>query len=472
MIQYGSQHGAAGRRRRGTAGPAGALSRRALFGVAAGGGSAILAAACGPASGGATDATTASAGKPALRSGTKLVWAVGGSAGSQRETMRRQMVDLFHERHRGIEVELLFGHTGPTKLFTLFAGGNPPDLFRVSTQPYPAFVAQGLVEPYDALMKRDHFDTADFFPASLEQWRFQGKQWALPFLGIRVGYVDVGAYDEAGTERPPTSWKDPKYTWDLFLDRARRVTRPAGGGQLSRFGFRASSSQRDWQPWVWGNGGDLFSPDGKRFTLDEPPAVEALQFLADLIHKHHVAPTAAEYKEIGGQLKAFHGGRLTMYHAPINNVARNRDGATGMRWSLAALPHGPAKGAKAHSSGGGVGWFIPKDSPTLEEAWALLMTVVGKEGVRLEAMTGEAPPSRKSVAYSKEYLQPDAPPGTDMKVVVEALEVIKPDLPLVKGPEFADVIEEGLKPMWEGTQTARQAVEAIKPQVEAVLAGP
>lgn len=57
-----------------------------------------------------------------------------------------------------------------------------------------------------------------------------------------------------------------------------------------------------------------------------------------------------------------------------------------------------------------------------------------------------------------------------MKVVVEALEVIKPDLPLVKGPEFGEVIGEGLKPMWDGKQTARQAVTAIKPQIEALLA--
>jgi ABC-type glycerol-3-phosphate transport system substrate-binding protein len=106
----------------------------------------------------------------------------------------------------------------------------------------------------------------------------------------------------------------------------------------------------------------------------------------------------------------------------------------------------------------------------MEEAWALLLTVVSKEGVRLEAMTGEAPPSRKSVAYSNEYLHPAAPPGDAMKVVVEALEVLKPDVPLVKGPEFEAALEAGLKPLWDGQQTARQALAAAKPQVESILA--
>lgn len=422
-------------------------------------------AACGAPSAG-TSAEPAGT-KTKLRTGVNLVWSVGGSAGSQREAMRREMVEMFKAKHPGIEVELLFGHTSPTKLFTLFSAGNPPDLFRVSTVQYPAFVDQGLVRSLDDLMKRDRFDTKDFFPAALNQWRFRGKQWALPFMGIRVGYVNVGAYKEEGIVHPPTSWRNPGYTWEAFLDLARRVTNKSG---LSRFGFHVGTSQRDWQPWVWGNGGDVFSADGKRFTLDEPPAVEALQFLTDLIHKHRVAPTAAEYKEMGNNLiKAFQGGRITMYHNPINNIARNRDGATGLNWTIAALPHGPTKGAKAHSSGGGVGWFLPQGGANTEEAWALLEVTQSKEGVRLEAMTGEAPPSRKSIAYSKEYLQPDAPPGKDMKVVVEAMEVVKPDTPLVKGPEFDEIIGEGLKPMWAGERTARQAIDSIKSQVNQLL---
>jgi ABC-type glycerol-3-phosphate transport system substrate-binding protein len=113
---------------------------------------------------------------------------------------------------------------------------------------------------------------------------------------------------------------------------------------------------------------------------------------------------------------------------------------------------------------------MSKGGANLEEAWALLLTVVSKEGVRLEAISGEAPPSRKSVAYGKEYLEPNAPPGRAMRVVVEALEVLRPDVPLVNGPEFEETLATGLQPLWDGQQTARQALAAVRPRVETLLA--
>ena len=42
--------------------------------------------------------------------------------------------------------------------------------------------------------------------------------------------------------------------------------------------------------WVAANGGELFDKDLKTCTLNEPPAVEALQFLQDLVFRHRVMP--------------------------------------------------------------------------------------------------------------------------------------------------------------------------------------
>ena len=35
--------------------------------------------------------------------------------------------------------------------------------------------------------------------------------------------------------------------------------------------------KRDWQPWVWSNGGDLFNADGTKVTLDEPAGMEGVE---------------------------------------------------------------------------------------------------------------------------------------------------------------------------------------------------
>jgi multiple sugar transport system substrate-binding protein len=59
-----------------------------------------------------------------------------------------------------------------------------------------------------------------------------------------------------------------------------------------------------WVLWLWTNGADVLSPDGRKATgcFDEPRCVEAVQFLADLMLKDHVAPTLEESKAAGVDL--------------------------------------------------------------------------------------------------------------------------------------------------------------------------
>ncbi len=73
-----------------------------------------------------------------------------------------------------------------------------------------------------------------------------------------------------------------------------------------------------WQVFVeflWENGGQIFSADGRRSTVDSPEAVEALQFYVDLFNKHRVCPTAG-MPVAGGSIPVFASERAAM---EINN---------------------------------------------------------------------------------------------------------------------------------------------------------
>ncbi|MGH2370002.1 MAG: hypothetical protein ACRDI2_17630, partial [Chloroflexota bacterium] len=209
-----------------------------------------------------------------------------------------------------------------------------------------------------------------------------------------------------------------------------------------------------------------FTPDGTKVLVGEPTVVEALQYLADLIHKHRVAPTAEELKAQGGRRGLFLGSNLLLYHSPVNNVAANRREA-GFDWSLTGLPRGKAKTAAA--SGGGVGWFLANDSKVKDETWELMKVLAGKEGVRLEAVRGEAPPSRRSVANEPAFISPAEPPGADMKVVVEALELIHVETPLIEGVEIDRILTEELAPLWRGEKTAREATTQAVTRIQPLL---
>jgi multiple sugar transport system substrate-binding protein len=395
-----------------------------------------------------------------LRKGATITWAV--DSGPTRTPLRQEQVKLFNAKFPEIRVEFLEGATGTEKLQTLFAAGTPPDLFRQETAGMAFFASRGQITALDPHLRRDKYDLSDFFPAAWELWKWKGRYYGVPFLGIRIVYFNRALAQQAGAKVPAT-WRDPSWTWAAFLEACNKVV-VRQGTSATRWGADLGTGRRDWQPWIWNNGGDLFNEDGTRVLLGEPPAMEAFQFLADLIHRHRVAPTPDELRAQGGRRALFEGGNLLLYHQPVAGVAENRRSVS-FDWSLSGLPRGKAR--TVFSSGGGVGWFLASDSKVKDETWELMKVLASKEGVRMEAVRGEAPPSRRSVANEPEFVNPPDPPRGDMRVVVEALEAMHVETALVQGVEIDRVLDEELRPMWSGERSAAesvaQAVNRIKP---------
>lgn len=422
----------------------------------------LVVAACGgpapAASGPSGDAAPAAQ----LKKGTNIQWAV--DSGSTRTQLREDQVKLFNEKFPDINVEFIQGATGAEKLQSLFAAGTPPDMFRQETAGMAFFASHDQLAPLDPMMRRDKYDLSDFFPTAWELWKWKGKYYGVPFLGIRIGYFNRSLTQQVGA-KIPTTWKDPTWTFQAFLDAAQKGTVRAGT-TATRWGADMGTSRRDYQPWIWNNGGDLFSPDGTKLLFDQPPAVEALEFLVDMMHKHRVAPPPTELQAQGGRRTLFNAGNLLMYHTPVNNVAENRRDVS-FDWSLFGLPKGKAK--TVSSSGGGVGWFLTGTSKVKDETWELMKVLASKESVRMEAVRGEAPPSRRSVANEVSFINPTEPPGGDMKVVVEALEVMHVETALVNGVEIDRILGEEMTPVWHGEEPLRQAITDAANKVKPLL---
>ncbi len=414
-------------------------------------------------SGGGTAAQVA---PPAqLHKGATIRWAIDTDVSPTREALRQDQLKLFKAQFPDINVDFIRGATDADKVLALFAAGTPPDLFRQEPPGMVALVTRDQLTPLDPLLRRDKYDLSDFFPVAWDSWRWKGKYYGVPFLGIRFVYYNRALAKQVGVRPLPTTWRDSTWTWDSLLDTCHRVSLRQGA-DIVRWGVLPGSIRQDWQAWVWSNGGDLFTADGTKVLLGDPPAVEALQFLADLAYKEHVAPTLSELQAHGGMSGLFRSGNLLMYHFSFNNIARNRTDV-GFDWSVTALPRGKAKQAAA--SGGGVAWFMAADTKVKDETWELMKVLASKDSVRLEAVRGEAPPSRRSVANEPAFINPPDPPGADMKVVVEALEVMRPNPLLLNGLQIDTILDEETKPLWGGTTTAREAMTKAVARITPLL---
>ena len=186
---------------------------------------------------------------------------------------------------------------------------------------------------------------ADFYPASYEQYRVGGKLCALAYdFPNRCLFANLSAFDEAGVKRPPSTWKDETWTWDAFRAAMEGLQRRRG--PQGAWAFDANRGLRSWMPWVWNNGADLLSRDGKAVVLNEPAGVEALAFLQDLIVRYQVSPPQAGRQAPLGQ---FTRGQVLVYENAQTAIGQMRlDIGQSFTWDAVPVPKG--KGPRAASA--------------------------------------------------------------------------------------------------------------------------
>ena len=355
------------------------------------------------------------------------------------------------------------------KLTAAFAGGTPPDLYRYLQEniPLPAAVERNMLKKLDDLIKRDKVDLSDFRKDSIVLYQWKGSQLALPRdYGLQLIYFNTEVFAKAGVQPIPTDWADKTWTFDKFLETCQAVMR--GGAQ---YGLILNRGWRPWASWVYSNGGAVVKKDAEglatEFAIAEKPAIDALQFLQDLMYKHKVAPTPEEETALGDQLPLIQSGKVAMrFGNPGDNSAYK---PTGMPYDVGVFPLGPS-GTKRGTGGGGTGWAIAGPTKQPEEAWAFMQLITSKEGQLGEVAIGQTTPSRVSVASSPEYL---AGPPKGTKAFGDGQDYVVRDPVHSKWPDAQrDAVTKILnEQLWTGKVPAAQVAKDVKERGDALLKG-
>lgn len=392
-------------------------------------------------------------------------------------------LQLFQQQHPDIKVEWL--HTAneeyQTKLQTAIAGGNAPDLFWAGN--IADYVARGVVlDITDYLTADPVLGKADYFIQPQEQeratindrWYGIGSCWVIHHL-----YYNAAMLDEAGVE-PPSTDPTQAWTWDQFLEACRRLTRDSAGRNPDQEGFDADDIQQfgvNWENWSLPRDVLVYSNEGEAYTSDyvchlsEPAAIEAYQTLADLSVKHHVAPQAALFTQMGfgSAWQAMASGRVAMLcdgSWALQDISK-----LGLEIGCGVLPYlkKPVTEAQAHLHN------IAKSTENPDAAWQLLAFLSADEYQRGLCQAGLWLPSHTSL-LTPEGLSTWITPG----VHPEGYEQIANDYLLNYSKAyfypagFAEcdtLIESALDPVWIGDQTAEQALieSGILDQVTQIL---
>lgn len=372
------------------------------------------------------------------------------------EAAYRALIDAFTATHQNISVDLLNVPSSGDfrkRLTADIAAGTPPDLFLINYRRYPAYAAKGAIEPLTTyLAKSTLIQADDYYPQALAAFTWHGALVCMPQnVSSPVIYYNKALFDTAGVAYPKDDWN-----WDQFVETAKALTQDTDkDGVTDIYGFGTEASIVRAAPFVWMNGGELVDNPAtpSQLTLDSPASKAALAWFVGLQTTHKVVPDAVAEKSESSESR-FLNGRLGMFIDSRRAVPEFRAIKT-FDWDVAALPIGKQRVSILHSDG----FCMAAGGKQKEAAWTFLEFANASEGQTILAKTGRTVPSRKAVAESPVFLDPQAKPANS-QVFLAAIPGIR-SLPIMATwNDIEGVVNTEVQNAFYGTASLDQALQA------------
>lgn len=343
------------------------------------------------------------------------------------EKVYQAAIDRFNKKYPNVKVTNNFTQVVNwsdyiNKILTSIASGDAPDVINIATEGVEFGYSKDLFLSLSNYVKQDKGVeglVSDIDPNLIKGFQKDGKTYLLPNnWNAMMMYYNTKLFQDAGIQRPSDDW-----TWNDFLDIAKKLTTGSGGSKTYGFGLQTYTFA--YMPWLYTNGGSTASDDLSKPTLDSEKTVEAVQFLQDLVRKYGVAPdpSGADANSL------FTASKIAMTAAPANLSATLAGDPTAPKFDILPMPKNSVKSTVF----GAAGFAIYKGSKNKDLSWELLKELASQQTQEAWAKLGTSNPTTKSAGTSEAFLS--GRPHADL--LYNAIEYAKP----VAAPKFFTTLE-------------------------------
>lgn len=388
------------------------------------------------------------------------LWA---AIGTDDATVFRKIILDFEKTHPDVRVKFgVFTHRSfDEKLLASMQAGTAPDVFYIHYSRIAEYAAKSVLEPLDEYIRRESYDLKDFFPASIEAYKFKGTMYGMPIQGSTMAlFYNKDLFDAAGEEYPDDTW-----TREKFLEVAKKLTHIRDGVRY------IGCAPYDVASWLWSGGGSYGTDDLSQLHFTEPKTIAALQFYVDLCIKHRVTPKSIDWLgKDPSRTNVFENGKIGMAVSGPWSLRKYMNQCR-FSWDVALFPTGP-EGRQTRYAGMGYSMWAGGNHKKL--AWELLKHLCNAQSSSMLTEAGLDVPVRRSVAYSKAFLKPGKWEKLNMRAFLQAQE-----------PEYAKVRFEPRAPAWQyirremfgremdlalqGHQSVKESMEKVTKQARKYL---
>lgn len=363
-----------------------------------------------------------------------------------------ERVPVFEQNNPGVKVELesTAGSNQYEKALANAAAGTSADLIwaSIGSGGYFSLAVAKIIRPIDDVVSRDKFNLKAYYETAMKSLRREGKLYGVPVLchpSISLLWMNQSAIESVSNTIPTKDW-----TLDQLLELSKRLTRQTGDPNTTSWGYSVYTHARGIKNMARAWGGETFSADGKKSLFNAPPVVNAVTWIYDMMHKHRVAPTAADLKGIqGGAATLFGNGRAPMTRSSTSYLRTAQQVKPPAKFWTAKHP----KPAGANTNNGSAWecdtWSMATTTQSPEHAWKLMVHLTDKDsGLALARIYGSLN-DRPDVWRAPEILEEHP----IRKVLLEAMETAQPWSMIhnTRFVEYEKTMNDLLAPVWEGT---------------------
>lgn len=181
----------------------------------------------------------------------------------------------------------------PATFLTDVAAGQTPDVVRMTREIMGTYISAGALDPLDQCITDNQIDTAQYYPAALNEVTSNGSVYGIPdSFETRVVLVNDSVMEDAGLTPEDIDTSN----WERLAEINQELLQNEGG--LSRIGF--DPKLPEFLPlWARANGASIVSEDGLTARLDDPLVVEALDFASSLLLAHGSSAEFFDFRSNG-----------------------------------------------------------------------------------------------------------------------------------------------------------------------------
>jgi multiple sugar transport system substrate-binding protein len=299
---------------------------------------------------------------------------------------------------------------------------------------------------------------------------------------IALLWYNKDMFDAAGIAYPPAE-VDKAWTWDQFVDTAKQLTVDTNGKKAGESGFDPQNVDHFgckvglWDllyfAFIRSNGGDLFSEDWLKLTLDRDENYQALDTLAALANEYHIQPAYGVKGGIGdlGTSEALLSKKIAMVVdgqwslETLNRMKKEE----GLNFGIGVLPK--MKDAVTTACGGPIIAF--KSSKHPNEAKQLVSFIMDPHQTPDYIHGGLWMPNEKRW-YSQadllaDWINNEGHPAEYKTAVVDYSKNVTRPMPIYRIPGYSglmNIVTPALETIWLGKSSAAEAIQGVNEQAK------